>query len=140
VPIYEYRCTSCGFEKEYLQKVSDPPVTQCPNCGQTAMIKKLTVAGFQLKGTGWYATDFKHGSTARPAPSGKGNGAEGGSGKSDDKPAASDSGGDKGSDSKASDAKSSEAKSSDSRSSDAKASGGAAAKTDTSSGPGKSGT
>lgn len=60
MPIYEYRCANCGFEKEYLQKISDPPVTECPNCGQSAMAKKVTAAGFQLKGTGWYVTDFKN--------------------------------------------------------------------------------
>ena len=68
MPIYEYRCASCGFQKEYLQRVSEPPLTECPSCGANAFKKMVTAAGFQLKGTGWYATDFKNGSK-RPAPS-----------------------------------------------------------------------
>ena len=66
MPIYEYRCSSCGFQKEYLQKVSDPLLTVCPECGQETFGKMLTAAGFQLKGGGWYATDFKH-SGSKPA-------------------------------------------------------------------------
>lgn len=61
MPIYEYRCGSCGFEKEYLQKVSDAPVPVCPACGSDAYAKLISAAGFQLKGSGWYATDFKNG-------------------------------------------------------------------------------
>jgi putative FmdB family regulatory protein len=64
MPIYEYRCSSCGFEKEFLQKVSDPVLTRCPECGQEAFVKLMSTVGFQLKGTGWYATDFK----GSPAP------------------------------------------------------------------------
>lgn len=67
MPIYDYRCTSCGFEKEYLQKVSDPVMTICPTCGQETFVKKLTAAGFQLKGSGWYATDFRSGGSQKPA-------------------------------------------------------------------------
>lgn len=63
MPIYAYRCANCGFEKEYLQKMSDPVMTVCPECNQAAFQKKLTAAGFQLKGTGWYVTDFRNGST-----------------------------------------------------------------------------
>jgi putative FmdB family regulatory protein len=59
MPIYEYRCDKCGIEKEYLQKVSDPPVAACP-CGESTMTKLISAAGFQLKGSGWYATDFKN--------------------------------------------------------------------------------
>ena len=59
MPIYEYRCTSCGHQQEFLQKVSDAPVTVCTACGQPTFAKMLTAAGFQLKGSGWYATDFK---------------------------------------------------------------------------------
>jgi len=66
VPIYEYRCSSCGFQKEYLQKVSDPLLRICPECSKETFGKMLTAAGFQLKGGGWYATDFKH-SGAKPA-------------------------------------------------------------------------
>ena len=60
MPIYEYRCSSCGFQKEYLRKVSDPLLNVCPECGKETFGKMLTAAGFQLKGGGWYATDFKH--------------------------------------------------------------------------------
>jgi putative FmdB family regulatory protein len=66
MPIYEYRCASCGFQKEYLQKVTDPVLTRCPECGKETFAKMLSAAGFQLKGSGWYATDFKN-SGAKPA-------------------------------------------------------------------------
>ena len=66
MPIYEYRCDKCGLEKEYLQKVSDAPVSACP-CGESTMTKLISAAGFQLKGSGWYATDFKNGG-ARTTP------------------------------------------------------------------------
>ena len=66
MPIYEYRCSSCGFQKEYLQKVSDPMLSVCPECGKQTFDKLLTAAGFQLKGGGWYATDFKN-NGAKPA-------------------------------------------------------------------------
>ena len=66
MPIYEYRCGSCGLEKEFLQKVSDAPISVCPSCGQSSMTKLISAAGFQLKGSGWYATDFRN-SGARPA-------------------------------------------------------------------------
>jgi putative FmdB family regulatory protein len=59
MPIYEYRCLECGFAKEVLQKISDALLTQCPDCHQPTWEKQLTAAAFQLKGTGWYATDFK---------------------------------------------------------------------------------
>jgi putative FmdB family regulatory protein len=62
MPIYEYRCSKCGFQDEYLQKVSEPPLTVCPSCGKRKFEKLLSAAGFQLKGSGWYATDFKGGS------------------------------------------------------------------------------
>jgi putative FmdB family regulatory protein len=65
MPIYEYRCSSCGFQKEYLRKLSDPVLTVCPECGKQTFCKMLSAAGFQLKGSGWYATDFK-GSGAKP--------------------------------------------------------------------------
>jgi putative FmdB family regulatory protein len=69
MPIYEYRCTDCGFQDEYLQKVSEPPLTQCPSCGRQTFSKLLSAAGFQLKGSGWYATDFK---SSGKAPEAKG--------------------------------------------------------------------
>jgi putative FmdB family regulatory protein len=59
MPIYEYRCGACGQEHEALQKVSEPPLTKCPACGKPKLKKLLSAAGFQLKGSGWYATDFK---------------------------------------------------------------------------------
>ena len=68
MPIYAYRCSSCGFQKDHLQKMSDPLLTDCPECGKPAYQKMLTAAGFQLKGSGWYATDFKGASTGVPAP------------------------------------------------------------------------
>ena len=66
MPIYAYRCDSCGFTKDHLQKLSDAPLTTCPSCQQESYSKQLSAAGFQLKGNGWYATDFKGGSGASP--------------------------------------------------------------------------
>ncbi len=66
MPIYEYRCSDCGFQDEFLQKHSDPLLTVCPSCGKETFKKLLSAAGFQLKGSGWYATDFK-GSGSKPA-------------------------------------------------------------------------
>lgn len=66
MPIYEYRCGSCGFEKEYLQKVNDAPVAACPACGSDVYTKLISAGGFQLKGSGWYATDFKDGAKPKP--------------------------------------------------------------------------
>lgn len=59
MPIYEYRCEACGFQKEFLQRISDAPLKDCPECGKSSLTKMVTAAGFQLKGSGWYATDFK---------------------------------------------------------------------------------
>jgi len=59
MPIYEYQCRNCGMQREFLRKVSDAPLTICPECGKETLHKMVTAAGFQLKGTGWYATDFK---------------------------------------------------------------------------------
>ncbi len=69
MPIYEYRCSECGFQDEHLQKLSDPQLTDCPSCGKATYKKQLTAAGFQLKGSGWYATDFKNGGGAKPTES-----------------------------------------------------------------------
>ena len=63
MPIYAYKCESCGHAKDVLQKISDAPLTECPACGAASFRKQLTAAGFQLKGSGWYATDFR-GSTS----------------------------------------------------------------------------
>ena len=61
MPIYEYRCDSCGFQKEYILRMSDAPLTDCPECKKATFSKMVTAAGFQLKGGGWYVTDFKSG-------------------------------------------------------------------------------
>ena len=66
MPIYEYRCDACGHQEEFLQRVSEPPLTECPVCRKPTFNKLLSAAGFQLKGSGWYATDFKNKST-KPA-------------------------------------------------------------------------
>jgi putative FmdB family regulatory protein len=66
MPIYEYRCATCGYQNEYLQKVSDPRLTVCPECGKPTFDKLLSAAGFQLKGNGWYVTDFRN-KGAKPA-------------------------------------------------------------------------
>jgi putative FmdB family regulatory protein len=63
MPIYAYKCESCGAAKDVLQKISDPALSDCPACGQPTFRKQVTAAGFQLKGSGWYATDFRGGST-----------------------------------------------------------------------------
>jgi putative FmdB family regulatory protein len=67
MPIYEYRCSSCGHELEALQKLSDAPLSTCPSCKADTLVKLVSAAWFQLKGSGWYATDFKGGGT-KPAP------------------------------------------------------------------------
>jgi putative FmdB family regulatory protein len=70
MPIYEYRCGSCGHQQEFLQKVGDAPLTVCTQCGKPSFSKMVTAAGFQLKGSGWYATDFKNSgakAAAKPA-------------------------------------------------------------------------
>ena len=59
MPIYAYKCDACGFAKDVLQKMSDDPLTDCPSCGKADFKKQLTAAGFQLKGSGWYVTDFR---------------------------------------------------------------------------------
>jgi putative FmdB family regulatory protein len=67
MPIYAYRCDSCGFEKDHLQRLSDPLLSVCPECGVAAYAKQVTAAGFLLKGNGWYATDFKGGAKPEEA-------------------------------------------------------------------------
>ncbi len=95
MPIYAYRCAACGHAQDVLQKMSDPVLTVCPVCGASAYVKQLTAAGFQLKGSGWYVTDFREGNNAKkadaakPADEGAGKAAEGGdpaAAKSDNKP------------------------------------------------------
>lgn len=67
MPIYAYRCQSCGHAKDVLQKISDPVLTTCPACGAESFTKQVTAAGFQLKGSGWYATDFRGGASGTSA-------------------------------------------------------------------------
>jgi putative FmdB family regulatory protein len=71
MPIYEYRCAACGHQEDHLQKVSEAPLTKCPACGRKKYEKQLSAAGFQLKGSGWYATDFKGGAKAAAQPDAK---------------------------------------------------------------------
>ncbi len=92
MPIYAYRCTSCGHAQDVLQRMSDPVLTVCPACGASTYAKQLTAAGFQLKGSGWYVTDFKGGNTGAPKPA-EGEGAKVDGDKPSDKP--SDKAGDK---------------------------------------------
>lgn len=70
MPIYAYRCASCGHAQDVLQKMSDPLLTTCPACGAEAYAKQLTAAGFQLKGSGWYVTDFRGGNSGAAAKPG----------------------------------------------------------------------
>ncbi|MEY3461484.1 MAG: hypothetical protein RLZZ03_1137 [Pseudomonadota bacterium] len=81
MPIYAYKCESCGHTKDVLQKMSDAPLSDCPQCGAPAFKKQVTAAGFQLKGSGWYVTDFRGGNAAALAPAVK-EGASSGSGDS----------------------------------------------------------
>jgi len=67
MPIYAYRCAACGHAKDVLQKISDPLLTVCPACGAESFQKQVTAAGFQLKGSGWYVTDFRDGAKSAPA-------------------------------------------------------------------------
>ncbi|MGE8704232.1 MAG: FmdB family zinc ribbon protein [Achromobacter sp.] len=60
MPIYAYKCSACGYAKDVLQKISDAPLSVCPECGQSTFSKQVTAAGFQLKGSGWYVTDFRN--------------------------------------------------------------------------------
>ena len=103
MPIYAYKCASCGFAKDVLQKLSDAPLTVCPSCGQAAFTKQLTAAGFQLKGSGWYVTDFRDGNKGgsatkdkadkapAPASGGAGSGGDGAAAAPSPAPAASGS-------------------------------------------------
>jgi putative FmdB family regulatory protein len=64
MPIYAYKCESCGVRQDVLQKISDPVLSTCPSCGAPSFVKQVTAAGFQLKGSGWYVTDFRGGAAA----------------------------------------------------------------------------
>ena len=77
MPIYDYRCDDCGHALEAMQKMSDDPLTSCPECGEESLKKQLSAAGFRLKGSGWYETDFKGGSKKNVADSGSGSSSSG---------------------------------------------------------------
>jgi putative FmdB family regulatory protein len=68
MPIYAYKCTECGFEQDVMQKMSDALLTECPSCGKSTFTKQLSAAGFHLKGSGYYATDFKNSGSKPEAP------------------------------------------------------------------------
>lgn len=72
MPIFAYRCENCGFEKDVLQKRSDPPLETCPSCGQAAFRKQISAPAFQLKGSGWYVTDFRDGGKNKAADKAEG--------------------------------------------------------------------
>lgn len=91
MPIYAYKCASCGHAKDVLQKISDAPLTTCPACGAEAFSKQLTAAGFQLKGSGWYVTDFRGGSGGATAAASGAAGASGAAAASAEPAAASSS-------------------------------------------------
>ena len=78
MPIYEYRCQTCGHEMEAMQKMADAPLVDCPECGEAALAKKVSAAGFRLSGSGWYETDFKSGNKKNVAESSKSESASGG--------------------------------------------------------------
>ena len=93
MPIYAYKCESCGHGQDVMQKISDPLLTVCPQCGASTFRKQVTAAGFQLKGSGWYVTDFRGGSSSGGSSSGSSSGHGGestsnGGGKSESAPAA----------------------------------------------------
>ena len=94
MPIYAYRCTNCGHAQDVLRKISDPPLSVCPACGAATFVKQVTAAGFQLKGSGWYVTDFRGDKkAAKPsdgdaAPASEGKAAEGGAAPANGKDAA----------------------------------------------------
>ena len=81
MPIYDYRCESCGFQQDVLQKMSDPRLTDCPQCNQPTLKKQLTAAGFQLKGSGWYVTDFRDNGKKSATPNAAADAAKDGSAK-----------------------------------------------------------
>ncbi|OWT74982.1 MULTISPECIES: FmdB family zinc ribbon protein [unclassified Achromobacter] len=101
MPIYAYKCSACGFAKDVLQKISDAPLTVCPECGASAYSKQVTAAGFQLKGSGWYVTDFRNngngnaanGSTAAKKDTGADSGSSAKEATAESKPADSSSSG-----------------------------------------------
>lgn len=95
MPIYEYRCGACGHELEVLQKLSEPPLSDCPECKAPALAKLISPVGFQLKGSGWYATDFK--GSGKPAEKANGKNGEAAAKPADASGSKSDSGSESGS-------------------------------------------
>lgn len=92
MPIYAYRCAACGHSRDVLQKLSDAPLTTCPACGAEQFAKQVTAAGFQLKGSGWYATDFRN--SGGGSSSSSGGSSSGGSSSSSGGESSSSGGGD----------------------------------------------
>jgi len=136
MPIYAYRCESCGFAQDMLRKMSDPPLSICPECGKDTFRKQVTAAGFQLKGSGWYVTDFRNNGNA-PA---KGAKKDGESGTSKPADGAAASGGDAAASGDKSGDKSGSESGSSAGSTAGNGTGGAAAASGTASGSGSSGT
>jgi putative FmdB family regulatory protein len=99
MPIYAYRCSACGHSKDVLQKLSDPALSTCPACGAEAFSKQVTAAGFQLKGSGWYVTDFRGGSSGTATAGGNASGNSAAEGSKDGAGASSPSPGSSGGDS-----------------------------------------
>lgn len=89
MPIYEYECSNCHHHFDLMQKISDAPAKQCPKCFENTAVKLISPAGFQLKGTGWYVTDFKNKGTANKSSSSDSSSPVSSDAKSDDKPASS---------------------------------------------------
>ena len=122
MPIYEYRCESCGHEFETIQKISEEPLKVCPECEKDALIKKISAVGFRLKGGGWYETDFKSDNKRNLSASDSASSGDSGSGSGSDSGSGSGSGsGSK--DSKTADSKKPEAKKQDTGKSSSKSSG-----------------
>jgi putative FmdB family regulatory protein len=107
MPIYEYQCQACQNQIEALQKISDTPLLDCPQCGEASLKKKVSAAAFRLKGSGWYETDFKTGNKKNLVGGGDGGGGSAGNAGAGagDKSASSDSGSTKSSESKSGDSK-----------------------------------
>ena len=91
MPIYAYRCASCGHSRDVLQKISDPQLTTCPACGIEQFQKQITAAGFQLKGSGWYVTDFRGGNSGNKSGDAASNAPDASASKTDSKPEATGS-------------------------------------------------
>jgi len=100
MPIYAYRCSTCGHAQDVLRKVSDPPLNVCPSCGAATFVKQVTAAGFQLKGSGWYVTDFRDAKKPVKAPGAEAPAKEGGDAAAAGEPAAAKNGDGAGADAK----------------------------------------